>query len=199
MKSRRGFTLIELLVVIATIGLLASIIFASVKAAQTKARNAARIEFVQEFIKALQQYLAVNGHYPNTHNFGGTYIGGYNLVWVGKCAGTCYFNSLSTSVRNDTASDNSDGLGVAILPYMNLGTIPVDPTTVTLGAYGTFNTWIFYNRNSIDYPGTNVAEINWVDEGSNSQCTNATASVSSFYTAASGNGNTLCEYDLTEN
>lgn len=55
MKSirSRGFTLIELLVVIAIIGLLASIILASLNTAQQKGRDARRVSDLQEIGQAM--------------------------------------------------------------------------------------------------------------------------------------------------
>ena len=63
MKTR-GFTLIELLVVIAIIGLLASIVVASLSSVQTRARDARRIEDVDQLRKALALYAADFGLYP---------------------------------------------------------------------------------------------------------------------------------------
>ncbi len=61
-----AFTLIELLVVIAIIGLLSSIVFASLNSARVKARDARRIADLREVQKALELYYADHGSYPTT-------------------------------------------------------------------------------------------------------------------------------------
>jgi prepilin-type N-terminal cleavage/methylation domain-containing protein len=66
LKKQRGFTLIELLVVIAIIGLLASIILASLDQARKKGRDARRIADVKEVQLALELYYDANSGYPSS-------------------------------------------------------------------------------------------------------------------------------------
>lgn len=62
-KQKNGFTLIELLVVIAIIGILSSIILASVNSARTRSRDARRKADVQTIQKAIELYLADYGNF----------------------------------------------------------------------------------------------------------------------------------------
>lgn len=64
--NRRGFTLIELLVVIAIIGILSSVVLASLNSARTKARDARRSADIREVQKALEFYYDANGNYPSS-------------------------------------------------------------------------------------------------------------------------------------
>lgn len=64
MHTRRGFTLVELLVVIAIIGLLATIVVASLSTVQNKARDTRRLEDINSLQKAFALYLATHGTYP---------------------------------------------------------------------------------------------------------------------------------------
>ena len=61
-----GFTLIELLVVIAIIGLLSSIVLASLNSARTKARDARRISDFKQISLALELFYDSYGRYPIT-------------------------------------------------------------------------------------------------------------------------------------
>src|SRR5690606_13406516 len=59
-----GFTLIELLVVIAIIGLLASVIMASLNSARVGARDAKRAADMRQVQLALEFYFDEEGYYP---------------------------------------------------------------------------------------------------------------------------------------
>jgi general secretion pathway protein G len=64
MKIKRGFTLIELLVVIAIIGILSSVVLASLNDARQKSRDAKRISDVKQLQLALELYYDAQGNYP---------------------------------------------------------------------------------------------------------------------------------------
>jgi type II secretion system protein G len=66
--NRRGFTLIELLVVISIIGLLSSIVLASIKDARQRAEIAKFKEEMISLRNALELYKSDHGDYPNGSN-----------------------------------------------------------------------------------------------------------------------------------
>ncbi len=63
-NTKKGFTLIELLVVISIIGLLSSVVLASLNSAREKARDAQRITDLKQIQLALELYRDANGAYP---------------------------------------------------------------------------------------------------------------------------------------
>jgi prepilin-type N-terminal cleavage/methylation domain-containing protein len=63
-KGSKGFTLIELLVVIAIIGILSSVVLASLSTARAKSRDARRISDVGQIQLALELFYDASSTYP---------------------------------------------------------------------------------------------------------------------------------------
>lgn len=70
-KLQAGFTLIELLVVIAIIGLLSSVVLASLQGARESSRDARRLQDMKQLQTALEMYYNDNGEYPEENSSGG--------------------------------------------------------------------------------------------------------------------------------
>lgn len=77
---KRGFTLIELLVVISIIGLLSSIVLASLNTAREKARDAKRQGDLHSIQTALELYYTTYGAYPPFRP--SSSCGGYRGDWA---------------------------------------------------------------------------------------------------------------------
>ena len=80
MKSIRktgGFTLIELLVVIAIIGILSSVVLASLNSARAKGRDARRLADVKQLQLALELYHDAENQYPATTSVAALVTPGY--------------------------------------------------------------------------------------------------------------------------
>lgn len=134
-RYRGGFTLIELLVVIAIIGLLASIVLASLNAARIKARDAARISAMQEMKKALELYYNDHGHYP--YSCGGSTYNGGPYPWMSFSVSPMSTNQMCTSANGTTFDGNTFSQEMA--PY--IGKL-VDPRAASTfwGDYQYINT-----------------------------------------------------------
>lgn len=72
-NTKKGFTLIELLVVIAIIGILSSVVLASLSTARQKSRDAKRISDVGQIQLALELFFDASQSYPSTTP--GAYVG----------------------------------------------------------------------------------------------------------------------------
>ncbi len=65
-RTKKGFTLIELLVVIAIIGILASVVLASLNTARKKSRDARRVADIKQLQLALEMFFDATSAYPTT-------------------------------------------------------------------------------------------------------------------------------------
>lgn len=65
-NTKKGFTLIELLVVIAIIGILSSVVLASLSTARQKSRDAKRISDIGQIQLALELFFDANQTYPTS-------------------------------------------------------------------------------------------------------------------------------------
>lgn len=150
--KERGFTLIELLVVIAIIGVLASIVLASLNSARRKSRDARRVADIKQIQLALELYFdaAVGGsaNYPAAlSSLAPTYIptvpndplGGGAYAYF-KCSATNYHlgasleDSANVALSNDRDSaslctgDTVDGTDTAKCQTADLGSYCYDVT-----------------------------------------------------------------------
>lgn len=134
---RRGFTLIELLVVIAIIGLLSSIVLASLNSARERANDARRRSDVDTIIKALALYDLAYGN-PATTCGNGSGNGWFNSAYSGYTSSAiCLVNAGltpqeiidPTGARSSSASNQNHAYmkytcsGVSYV-YASLETLP---------------------------------------------------------------------------
>ena len=108
-KSQKGFTLIELLVVIAIIGLLSSVVLASLNSARAKAKDAAVKQSFNQIEKAAQMDYNDFGNYASdvgtggNPRFVGTYLNKYDATYY--CS-TCVYdwNNWPNGVNGSTGT-----------------------------------------------------------------------------------------------
>lgn len=112
---KKGFTLIELLVVISIIGLLSSVVLASLNTAREKARDAKRILSLNQIQKALELYYDKCSTYVVKQNCTGTAYGSGGYGW---------FNYSSYSGSAGSVAQGLVDNGV-------IGGIIIDPSGIT--------------------------------------------------------------------
>lgn len=87
----KGFTLIELLVVVAIIGILSSVVLASLNTARAKARDARRKSDLTQIRTAMEMYYDKYGTYTVT----GTGYSGCGCGWAGYQDGGIYAKAVT--------------------------------------------------------------------------------------------------------
>lgn len=123
-KQNRGFTLIELLVVIAIIGILSSVVLASLNGARVKARDAKRMAEMKSLQTALELYYSTNNAYPLATSWRGEIgYGGYGTGANGYIPGLVptYMSVLPAEPtgRPDGYLYLSDGTNYKILSHIS--------------------------------------------------------------------------------
>ncbi len=128
-NTQSGFTLIELLVVISIIGLLASVVLASLNSARSKSRDARRVSDMHQITNALYLYAADHG-------------GQYLSPTSGPHAGW------------ESSDVNPDTFLQALQPYMSK--VSVDPINTVNAGFNLFvpsgNYYYAYYRYPAGYP-----------------------------------------------
>ncbi len=147
--KNHGFTLIELLVVIAVIGILASVVMASVNSSRIKARNAQRNTDIKQVINAFNLGLNGSNELPNAAT----------NDWV--CLSTSCYGDWSYIAANSTVD-------AFLAPY--LPTKPTDPQGSARGMGGYIYYYNWPGDGSSAYDGTPIPPgsiIEWIQEPSN--------------------------------
>jgi prepilin-type N-terminal cleavage/methylation domain-containing protein len=110
LKHTRGFTLIELLVVISIIGLISSVVLASVTQARFKAYTVQINTGVKQYIIAMESYYLDNGTFPPTSPLNQFYCLGhgpcqyvYNSVTTAFTENNLLTNGLDPYIKNTPA------------------------------------------------------------------------------------------------
>lgn len=104
-RTKKGFTLIELLVVIAIIGVLSSLVLASLNSARLKGRDTRRISDIDQIQKALELYYHDHNDYPHRSS------------------------AASWSSGSGLPNTNWNNLGIDLAPYIQLPLPPNNGST----------------------------------------------------------------------
>jgi len=126
-QTHRGFTLIELLVVISIIGLLSSIILASLSTARAKARDARRKTDVHQIVNALYLYRELKGDWMEAGSGCGRWGNGYG-----------WFNS------SNGADNYPQSMAQCLVDAGAASAIIIDPSGNKTSSFSSGNTYMKY-------------------------------------------------------
>lgn len=118
--SSFGFTIVELLIVIVVIGILAALVLNAFSGAQAKARNAARIDAADAWVKALDVYFASapKGSPPAPFNY---------------CLGTGYPGGQCYDLDSGPRSESTAAMSVFRAGGIQLNSFPSTPVIAANG------------------------------------------------------------------
>lgn len=168
---QRGFTLIELLVVIAIIGILASIVLASLDSARKKGRDARRIADIKQIQLALELYYDAQSAYPPALTVANLVTPGYISVLPTDPS------SSVTTVYNYSYAPLAASSGSAVCSSYHVGTsletsgstaLTSDADTTSASATVADSAGLFLcsvTGASADFPGADTARCATGDPG----------------------------------
>ncbi len=113
-STKRGFTLIELLVVIAIIGILSSIVLASLNSARKKGRDARRVADIKQLQLALELYYDANSQYPAALSAANLVTPGYIAAIPTDPTAAAAYAYAALDTNSSAASCESYHLGAVI-------------------------------------------------------------------------------------
>mgnify|MGYP001581026150 FL=1 len=132
-STNKGFTLIELLVVIAIIGVLASIVLASLNTARKKSRDTRRVADMSQARLALELFYDSNRRYPDTATGNGTalLVPTFIASWpTDPILGTGYTYYAGIKNQPDSADANGCTTSGALCQLFHTGA-PVEDQAIT--------------------------------------------------------------------
>ena len=139
--STRGFTLIELLVVIAIIGILSSVVLASLNNARKKGRDARRVADLKQLQLALELYYDANptSGYPSAINVANLVTPGYiSVVPSDPSGGSTYYYAYA-QMGGGTGYYLGTTMETAGQTSVLLGDVDDSQAVTQIGGSATFN------------------------------------------------------------
>lgn len=128
MKYQKGFTLIELLVVIAIIGILSSVVLASLNSARVKARDVTIKSNLKNAISQGELFYNTNTASPNSYTnictdgmVGGAKAIGAFVLAAAKANGLSTYTSGNGTSTTATCNSNANSWAAEV-PLINIGT-----------------------------------------------------------------------------
>ena len=126
MKRKSGFTIIELLIVIVVIAVLAAITIVAYNGIQVRAENTKTVAGVNQAVKLLLAYKAINGDFP---------VNGLACIGTGYASDTCMTatDGVTPSAINSSSFNNAL-TSVGSLPTLSTKNLTLSSGQVVAGA-----------------------------------------------------------------
>lgn len=136
-RKQKGFTLIELLVVIAIIGILSSIVLASLQSSRQKGRDARRISDIKQIQLALELYYDANSAYPTSTSPTALVTPGYiSVIPVDPSTNAAYSYAGLQGPAASAATCLSYHLGATLEVTTNVNVFSQDVDATVGGTFG---------------------------------------------------------------